>query len=153
MVSGAGGWMMKMGKNRLCGICVMLMLRGGQYWHGAMSMRGSDGYGPCGSGTTAPGCQSNSWIFNEDSMGMMRTIVTSMVQMVVPRMLIMGVMVRFYIVLHDFILRSQPLNHIGTILGPYRDHIWTISGPYRDFLIRWCFSGPSESQWWGERGI
>ena len=56
MVSGAGGWLrMKMGKNRLCGICVMVMLLGGQYWHGAMSMRGSDGYGPCGSGTTAPG--------------------------------------------------------------------------------------------------
>ena len=42
---------------------------------------------------------------------------------------------------------------IPFISGPYRDHIWTISGPYRDFLIRWCFAGPSESQWWGEPGI
>ena len=69
MVIGAGGWLrMKMGKNGLCGICAMVMLRGVQSWHGAMNMGGSDGYGPCGSGTRAPGCQSTSWICNEASM-------------------------------------------------------------------------------------
>ena len=101
MVIGAGGWLrMKMGKNRLCGICAMVMLRGVQSWHGAMNMGGSDGYGPCGSGTRAPGCQYELSMYEASIllMIMMRTMVT--------RMPIMGVMVRFYIVLHDFILIS-----------------------------------------------
>ena len=59
------------------------------------------GYGPCGSGTRAPRCQSTSWICNEASM-----VVMIMMRTMVTRMPIMGVMVRFYIVLHDFILIS-----------------------------------------------